>query len=322
MDDSSFSNVSVVIPHRNQSANLSNMLAILERQSLTPDKIVVVDDASSSVELDRISKHFRKPNSRVRIELIRLKSHSGPNVAINTGIDHVETEYVSLVACDDWLHQDFFEENISELEKHLSAGFSFSDPGLYLSSPNRWTNSKLHLASKPTFLTPEDIVRFWSKVSFTFPSNSAVFRRSKLIAIGKFHPKMEIYADWFACHALALENGACYLPKNLSWLSLTPTSYSASFNKNVKRKKKCFEYTLGRISKFHQPMLANMQEANVLPEYDIFLAPSLFKFKEWRSSRFLFKVVCRYLWSKVLVFIPIRLRAMLRATLYSQISIK
>ena len=60
---------------------------------------------------------------------------------------------------------------------------------------------------KPTFLTPEDIVRFWSTVSFTFPSNSAVFRRSKLIAIGKFHPKMEIYADWFACHALALENG-------------------------------------------------------------------------------------------------------------------
>ena len=59
MDDSSFSNVSVVIPHRNQSANLSNMLAILERQSLTPDKIVVVDDASSSVELDRISKHFK-----------------------------------------------------------------------------------------------------------------------------------------------------------------------------------------------------------------------------------------------------------------------
>lgn len=84
--------VSVIVPVRDDAANLELCLAALDASAHPDDEVVVVDDASS----DHSSEVARRHGAR----LIRLGSRSGPAAARNRGAEAARHPYLFFVDAD------------------------------------------------------------------------------------------------------------------------------------------------------------------------------------------------------------------------------
>ena len=52
--------LSVVIPHRNHSSQLLELLSCLESQTLPPNEVIIVDDASDPAEYKNYAKLLKR----------------------------------------------------------------------------------------------------------------------------------------------------------------------------------------------------------------------------------------------------------------------
>ncbi len=89
--------ISVVIPYYNGSRTIGEALASIRAQTLQPNEIVIVDDASKPEEaaaLDQIAL----PLGAV---VIHNSRNGGPSVARNTGIARAKSEWIAFLDCDD-----------------------------------------------------------------------------------------------------------------------------------------------------------------------------------------------------------------------------
>lgn len=121
--------LSVIIPVRNDTGNLSECLAHLRRSTRVPDEIVVVDDASDEpVELTADD-----------VRVMRLKEQSGPAAGRNRGAEAAQGDLLVFVDADVFVHPDTLERTerlfekqdvgaaVGVFEDHRGYGSFFSD---------------------------------------------------------------------------------------------------------------------------------------------------------------------------------------------------
>jgi hypothetical protein len=101
------------------------------------------------------------------------------------------------------------------VSQYPTAGFCFSD------------RAQLFLSDRPCMFSPEAIARLLKSNYFSFASNTILYRRDALSAIGGFNEDLRWYADWFADYVMAFRHGACYVPEVLAIYRVSPGSYSA-----------------------------------------------------------------------------------------------
>ena len=102
--------LSVVLPNYNHADKLPRAIHALLRQELTPDEIVVVDDASADDSVAVIQSLQREHPS---IKLIRHETNRGAPAALNTGLNAAQGEYVYFGAADDFVLAGFFRRAYS-----------------------------------------------------------------------------------------------------------------------------------------------------------------------------------------------------------------
>ena len=91
--------VCVVIPAHNSQATLRRALESVAAQTLAPDKVIVVDDASTDAT-SQIALSF----PGLKIELVRLDRNAGAAGARNQGVERAGTDLVAFLDADDeWL---------------------------------------------------------------------------------------------------------------------------------------------------------------------------------------------------------------------------
>ena len=83
------------------------------------------------------------------------------------------------------------------------------------------------MSDRPCLLLPGDIVRLLRHNLVGFPSNTVLYRRDALLALGGFIEDLRWWADSFANYVLAFRHGACYVPEVMGCFRLLPDSYSA-----------------------------------------------------------------------------------------------
>lgn len=96
--------ISVVVPAYNVQAVIGKCLRALERQTLKPEEIIVVDDGSTD-QTRKILSEFQVSNSKFRI---LKQSHQGTAKARNLGVQKAKGEIVAFTDSDcvppkDWL---------------------------------------------------------------------------------------------------------------------------------------------------------------------------------------------------------------------------
>ena len=115
-------NYSVVIPAYNAERFIASTLASINRQTLPPQEIVVVDDGSS----DQTANVARAAGARVVVQT----SSMGPSASRNRGVAETRTEVVAFLDADD----EWFPDHAERLMLALSAegiAFAGSDAELF-----------------------------------------------------------------------------------------------------------------------------------------------------------------------------------------------
>lgn len=106
--------ITVLIPAHNEAAYLGDTLRALEAQSITPDEVIVVDDAS----VDGTGDIARAHGARV----IRPPGAQGSKaVASNCGLPYVRSEAVMILDADTQLHPDALEHLSDDLRRGFDA---------------------------------------------------------------------------------------------------------------------------------------------------------------------------------------------------------
>lgn len=90
--------VSTVIPMFNSAATIERALESIAAQSLPPQEVIVVDDASNDMSVSIVE---RWSNSKIPVKLIRHSQNLGPSASRNTGWNLATGDYVAFLDADD-----------------------------------------------------------------------------------------------------------------------------------------------------------------------------------------------------------------------------
>jgi GT2 family glycosyltransferase len=106
--------VTIVIVNWNAGLLLQDCIAHLSQQTVTPDRIIVVDNASTDDSIANI-KSFDS------IEIISLKENTGFAKGNNIALEQISTPFVALVNPDAFPEPDWLEQLLISASKHPEA---------------------------------------------------------------------------------------------------------------------------------------------------------------------------------------------------------
>jgi GT2 family glycosyltransferase len=209
--------VSVVIPTWNGRAMLDVVLASLERQSVAPLEVIVVDNGSS----DGTAEHLRERWPAV--EVVALAENAGFAAGVNRGLERARGEFVALVNNDIELHPDFLRELASGLERDTGAASAaskmlrFDDRSVIDATGDtlRWSGIALQRGQGERdtgqYDRPERV--------FSACAGAALYRRSAFETVGGFDEAFFAYledVDW-GFRAQLAGFGCAYVPTAIAY---------------------------------------------------------------------------------------------------------
>lgn len=104
--------VSVVIPNYNGKKYLETCMNSLMKQSLKPEEIIIVDNASKDGSVEYIKQNFKD-----KVTLICLNENYGFSKAVNEGIRNSKSDFVALLNNDTELDEKWLEELYKCIQK-------------------------------------------------------------------------------------------------------------------------------------------------------------------------------------------------------------
>ncbi|EOX4279488.1 glycosyltransferase family 2 protein [Vibrio cholerae] len=179
--------ISVIIPTYKRPDRLERLLTSISKQSLLPDEVIIVDDASGmkdsyDVCINKFSKCFNS------ISYIELEKNSGAPTARNTGIRVAKNNWIALVDDDDeWLP--------TKLEKQWEIA-SLADEKLGLIYT--WTDAvgqKGQESYKSCHSFKGDVRKQILTTNFIM-SASVMVRKEAIVKAGMFDESLTSCQDW------------------------------------------------------------------------------------------------------------------------------
>jgi glycosyltransferase involved in cell wall biosynthesis len=110
--------VTVVVPNYNHAAYLEQCLTSIVAQSRKPDRVIIVDDASTDDSLLVIDRFI---SQNPTWQLIRNDVNSGVVYGQNVALAATDTGWISYLGADDVLHPRYFEQVMALAESAPSA---------------------------------------------------------------------------------------------------------------------------------------------------------------------------------------------------------
>ena len=312
--DAKGSGVSVVIPNYNHSAELDRAVTCFARQSLPPKEIIVVDDASTD---DSVAVATALARQYPNVVLIRRDRRGGPNAAVNTGLASATGTYVMFAAADDTVEPELFQRAVDLLVAYPQAAICFHDPSAVDTESRQLSPIPLYLAAGPSYFGPSDVESLFKYNSFSIPSNTVVYRREHITAIGGFRVDLEWQSDWMANLVLAFRYGACYRPETLAHFTVNPRGYGATGVRSAKGQRRMLFACLDALENDFADVRESFRRARLLPElrlrvlFWLLVDPRGRDYLTWPIAR---RLLARELWTLLRPLAPAALRRWMRRT--------
>lgn len=219
--------LTVLIANHNYGRYIYKCIESICNQTLKPDRIVVVDDAStdnSLLEVDRAAKNIQ---SKVDIVVISLKENVGPSAARNVGIERFidGTDYFLIVDADDEIYPNKLEELVKVMQNNPGIGVVYADYDIL----NENTEVLLR-EYKPAFSTrrlmSECIVHSGSLIS----SEALQFVKDEH---GYYDERMRTCEDYDLWLRISRNYGILHVPKSLTLVLDHSNNSTNSVDKNI-----------------------------------------------------------------------------------------
>jgi GT2 family glycosyltransferase len=184
--------VALVFQTFNGERFLEGALGSVERQTVTPEHVIVVDNGSSDGTVEKIRSHFPW------VKLVQLDENTGFGNASNVGMQKaldLGADYILLLNQDVVLGGDAVERLVSAMESHPRYGIlsalqlcydgSAIDPTFrgYALESSFYDDLALGQGVKEAYLAP------------FVPAAAVIFRRSALERAGGFDPLFFLYGE-------------------------------------------------------------------------------------------------------------------------------
>ncbi len=176
--------VTVVIPHKNDSALIPRALNSIRAQTYQPNQVIVIDDWSNDYQKKLLDQVVVENKAVLPIECVKSYGH-GLSAARNTGINLANQEIIAFLDCDDEWRFDKLERQI----KIFSAGYA----AVHSWCTNISSNGNQTLL-KPTMRYSQlNLIR--GEYSVTGSSSSMIMRRTTAIEVGGFNENLPSAED-------------------------------------------------------------------------------------------------------------------------------
>lgn len=200
--------ISVVIPLYNKATTIVRALRSIQRQTLSPDEIIVVDDGSTDGSATLLPED-------PHIKLIR-QTNQGVSAARNQGIAESQGEYVAFLDADDEWQPDF----LARLH-HLSEVYPSCN--IYAAAYSQCNHDgqllPIRLHHLP-FASDEGLLdNYFDVAAHSDPpinSSSLMVRRSALLAVGGFPTNISQGEDLLTWARLAIDRPIAYTTDSLT----------------------------------------------------------------------------------------------------------
>ena len=229
--DAAAARFSVFLSNRNHACFLPMALEAILAQSVQPREVYLVDDGSTDNSAS-IIRQFAARNPVIR-PIFREQSR-GFITNVIAWLQLAEDEYLYIAAADDVVLPGFFEKSLAMLVNHPRAGLCSAFSGLIDESGNDLGILKTPYPSPtPCYIPPAEAARRLMRDDAWFMGNTVIYRRPALQDVGGFDNGLQSFADGFACRAVALTHGACFLPAVLAHWRRMDTGMAGQTNRNV-----------------------------------------------------------------------------------------
>ena len=305
--------VSVILPNRDHGDYLPTAIESFLAQTRPQLEIIVIDDASSDNSKEIIRDYMARDR---RIQLVELKEHHGINRAVGVGLKWARGEYLHFSASDDFVAVNLIEQCVAQLERHPQAALCFSDPSEFYRDNNRAILFPLYLSVVPVYFDCETLKEQLSRNFFHISANTAVYRADLFRAAGGYRAELEWFSDWFVTIVASLRHGACYVPAQLTYVTIRPDSYSARSLRNWSAQRRLIEIFLNVLGRpEYADVYPVMRNAALMPEYHVRTVFWLLRNEAGRrfmTLRLVRRALGRYLWSLLRPFVPSAWRRAMR----------
>lgn len=226
--------VSVIIAAYNAENFLHRAIESIVQQSLLPNEIIIVNDASQD-KTSEIAKSFNIDN--IAINVIDIEINAGPGNARNVGIENANTHWVVILDADDVFLSDHIEKLLSLASKNnanlVAPNFCFFD----ITSNERLTaglveSDSSFLISKYDFIAKARPLNSEADYGLLKPMFNKEWLMSKSL---KYPIDIRHGEDFQFVMDIMLEGAKFYIHKHVTYLytirsagiSKTPVDYSA-----------------------------------------------------------------------------------------------
>ena len=185
--------VGVVIVNKNAGAHLAQVLVSLGRQTATPDRVIVIDNASDDGSVDGLEERFPA------VELVRSVENLGFAAANNLAVEMcADCELVALLNPDAFPEPAWLETLLRAAAENPGHGFFGSrmvlaaDPGVLDGTGDEYHVSGV--AWRRDQGAPAAVVRGQDE-TFSACAAAALYRRDAFVAVGGFDESFFCYYE-------------------------------------------------------------------------------------------------------------------------------
>ena len=223
--------IGLYFPNRNHAHFLPDVLDRLVEQTVKPDEIVIVDDASEDDSLAVLDRYCRRlPMLRVD----RNPTRQGASRTMQRLLSDSRTDFVICGSADDWLEPTFIERCISALAVApnvplvVSAYRTLDETSgrIVPHGPEDDLGMWYVPQEGPHHVSARRLRHLLRRRFVWLAGNASLIERRRFAALGYFDPALQWHGDWFALYGLALRDGFVALPEWLSMFRLRPDSFS------------------------------------------------------------------------------------------------
>lgn len=219
--------VSVVIPFYNRSKFLKRLLDSIEIQTLSPEKVFIVDNGSSLIETniawDLIQSHALFPKCKF---LSSMKSGNA-NYARNLGYDLSETKYVAFLDSDDWWEKNHLLQSIECLNK--SNKVAVYSGAIAHRVENTIIENSINIDS-----FPDPFSLILSPKGYLAQTSSYIVNKNRLKNLVSWDERLKRHQDYDYFAAIFYKtSGWCYCSEvnvNIDWIHTNDKSKNIDFD--------------------------------------------------------------------------------------------
>jgi GT2 family glycosyltransferase len=216
-------NVTLVVPNYNHARYLAESLGSIAKQTRAPDRVLIIDDASSDDSLVVISRFIADHPSW---ELIRHDTNRGVVRGQNEAIAVADTDWIGFLGADDALHPTFLEKTLAQAARFPDVGLICACCEIIGPPGGRMLRPMMLPARVSTALQPADVRDILIAGDNYFSGTVSLYRRSAIQALGGFDESLGSFSDAFLARRLALTFGFYFIAEILGYWRIHGQNYS------------------------------------------------------------------------------------------------